>query len=516
GYPYGCVEQTMSRFLPTIVVANTLDQLNVPFDQGRRAELPRMVRAGLSRLYGQQNEDGGWGWWGNDEGDVFMTAYVNYGLLIAKRSGYAVDEQRQARGLDALRRYVVERQQKPRDNRNGRTSGPSTYVLDATTESYALFVLSLAYEGAPQKAITDRIAALTRRDTLNNYARALLAMASRSAGMSAQADAMATSLERNATESGTLTFWKGKGWHYNWQDDQVETTAYAVSALLDLKGETGQVKSAIRWLLSQREGVGWHNTRQTAMVIYSLVGYLKKSRELDPNYAYVVKVNGREVGTGRFTRADVFGEGKQIKLDRSALRTGANTITIEKSGQGKLFTTARIIYYGTGAAIQSASAGYRVTREYWTLHKERDGDIYVYTKRPFTGTVKTGDELFVKVKVQPDASHEYFMLEDPLPAGCEVVTNTDGYTIPGEPMYDEKARQSRGWFGWYWWYSDRDVRDEKVAFFSRHMPAQEQEFTYVMRAQIPGKYSVMPSVGALMYYPEVRGNSGPIALSIIE
>src|SRR5690606_33221979 len=30
GYPYGCVEQTLSRFLPPIIVSNTLKELNVP------------------------------------------------------------------------------------------------------------------------------------------------------------------------------------------------------------------------------------------------------------------------------------------------------------------------------------------------------------------------------------------------------------------------------------------------------------------------------------------------------
>jgi uncharacterized protein YfaS (alpha-2-macroglobulin family) len=122
----------------------------------------------------------------------------------------------------------------------------------------------------------------------------------------------------------------------------------------------------------------------------------------------------------------------------------------------------------------------------------------------------------VKVKVIPDAPYEYFMLEDPLPAGCEVVKNTDGYTIPGEPDYDEKARQERGYYGWYWWYADRDVRDEKVSFFARYAWKQSYEFTYVMRAQIPGSYTVMPSVGSLMYYPEVRGNSASLAMNITE
>jgi len=452
--------------------------------------------------------------WSNDGSDVFMTAYVSYGLHIARQAGFAVDEQRQTRGLDALRRAVLEKPTTDRGQTDQRRS--SRGMLDATTESYALYVLSLASEGAPQKAVVDRISTLARRDTINNYARALLALASRSAGLTSQAASLVAKLEGAATESGTSTYWKGKGWHYSWQDDMVETTALTVNAILAVRGETEQVRRGIRWLLSQREGDAWHNTRQTAMVIYSLSDYLRASRELDPDYTYVVKVNGAEVGTGRFTRADVYGEGRVIKLDRSKLRTGANTVTVEKSGAGKLYSAARLSYYATGSAIQQASAGYRVTREYSLLRKERQGDVYVYTKRPFSGTVRTGDEIFVKVTVRPDAAHDYFMLEDPLPAGCEVVSNTDGYTIPGEPMYDEKARHERGWYGWYWWYADREVRDEKVAFFARWMPVAEQEFSYIMRAQIPGRYSVMPSVGALMYYPEVRGNSGPIALTIVE
>ena len=67
---------------------------------------------------------------------------------------------------------------------------------------------------------------------------------------------------------------------------------------------------------------------------------------------------------------------------------------------------------------------------------------------------------------------------------------------------------------WNWWYADRDVRDEKVSFFSTRIEGQEYEFSYILRAQIPGSYAVMPAVGALMYYPEVRGNSGVVNVKI--
>src|SRR6185369_11664673 len=62
GYPYGCVEQTMSRFLPTVVVSQALQKLGIDKPE-LKAELPAMVATGLQRLYNFQQQDGGWGWW---------------------------------------------------------------------------------------------------------------------------------------------------------------------------------------------------------------------------------------------------------------------------------------------------------------------------------------------------------------------------------------------------------------------------------------------------------------------
>jgi uncharacterized protein YfaS (alpha-2-macroglobulin family) len=204
-----------------------------------------------------------------------------------------------------------------------------------------------------------------------------------------------------------------------------------------------------------------------------------------------------------------------VKVDHTILRQGDNTVTIEKSGAGKLYASARLNYYATGPAIRSADAGFKVERTYFTLRRDRKDGRYIYTKQPFTGTVKSGDEIFVKVKIVPDSRYEYFMLEDPLPAGCEVVTSTEGYEIPGENGYS-RGKEPYPYYSWNWWYADRDVRDEKVAFFARDMQPQTYEFSYIMRAQIPGSYAVMPSVGALMYYPEVRGNSDALAVRITE
>src|SRR2546429_592512 len=65
-YPYGCTEQTMSSFLPNVIVAKALKELRVP-QTVNTPELAKKIEAGMERLKDFQHEDGGWGWWKEDE-----------------------------------------------------------------------------------------------------------------------------------------------------------------------------------------------------------------------------------------------------------------------------------------------------------------------------------------------------------------------------------------------------------------------------------------------------------------
>src|SRR5213075_1350767 len=100
-YPYGCTEQTMSSFLPNIVVAQTLK--DIPTAKIRAGnDLDKKVSKGLDRLYAYQHDDGGWGWWKDDKSDPFMTAYVVDGLTMASRAGYQIDSWRRDQGREKL------------------------------------------------------------------------------------------------------------------------------------------------------------------------------------------------------------------------------------------------------------------------------------------------------------------------------------------------------------------------------------------------------------------------------
>ncbi len=71
GYPWGCIEQTMSRFMPVLAAAKAG---LVPEELKR--ELPAMVDRGLAHIRQNQRGDGGFGWFGEHVSDPMMTAWV--------------------------------------------------------------------------------------------------------------------------------------------------------------------------------------------------------------------------------------------------------------------------------------------------------------------------------------------------------------------------------------------------------------------------------------------------------
>lgn len=491
GYPYGCVEQTMSRFLPTVVVAGAFKDLNAPISEALQKDLPKMVEAGVNRLYGFQHSDGGWGWWTNDGSNNFMSAYVIYGYKMAKDANYTVKENVFKKGVNFIK---------------GKVAGET----DATTKAYMLYVISLVDNKDKEKMVKE-IEKVLSYSEVNDYARSLCALALKNFGETSRAESVLAILEQNVKSAGEgASYWEGKTWHYNWQDDKVQTTAMALKAFVNIKGSSELKDKIIRWLMMQRQGTSWRNTQETAWIIYAMVDYLKTSNELNPDYSVNVFVNGKQYFTKQMTRDDVFKKDELVKIDGSALQQGNNEIKIEKSGNGKVYFSSNTFYYTND--MDARENGFRVEREYFKLEKYSayNEEKITYRKKYFDGLLKSGDEVLVKLKVySKDENMQYFMLEDPIPAGCEVIKDDWAYQIEGEKDYI-----GYDYYWWRWSYADKDIRDNRVTFFNTYMYGKDSEYSYIMRAQIPGEYTVNPSRGSLMYYTDVNGNAAGFKLRI--
>jgi uncharacterized protein YfaS (alpha-2-macroglobulin family) len=106
------------------------------------------------------------------------------------------------------------------------------------------------------------------------------------------------------------------------------------------------------------------------------------------------------------------------------------------------------------------------------------------------------------------------VVEDPLPAGFEGVDlSLKTTSVVGEQpslrnlTADEQDRWFR-WYGWgWWWFSHSEMRDEKVVLFAEYLPRGTYEYTYLMRAGIPGDFYTMPTTAYEMYFPDVFGRS---------
>ncbi len=100
-YPYGCIEQTSSRLLPLVAIADlgALIPLGVDVDS--------MVRDGIERILSMQLPEGGFSYWpGGTEAAPYSSAYATWVLLRAEKAGFEVPRGGLNRALDYLESVV--------------------------------------------------------------------------------------------------------------------------------------------------------------------------------------------------------------------------------------------------------------------------------------------------------------------------------------------------------------------------------------------------------------------------
>ena len=59
-----------------------------------------------------------------------------------------------------------------------------------------------------------------------------------------------------------------------------------------------------------------------------------------------------------------------------------------------------------------------------------------------------------------------------------------------------------------------ELRDERVCFFARTLARGKHSVSYRLRAEIPGKFSALPTKASAMYAPELKANSDEFKVNI--
>jgi uncharacterized protein YfaS (alpha-2-macroglobulin family) len=515
-YPYECVEQTVSRFLPNVATWQALDEMGIQ-RPGLQQSLAQMVGVGLQRLYAQQHYDGGWGWWVSDKSDPYLTAYVLQGMLEAHRASFVVDGEVMSKAAGYLRQEL-----------------PSVSKVDthwqANRLAYQLYVLA-EYDNLSATRGEDRrggggklglaIRLFEKRHLLSHYGRATLAVALAllEPEEPQRVRTLLGDLAGDAVISATGTHWEeGRPDYWNMNTD-IRTTAIVIWALSRLEPDHGLPPNssavlstgAVRWLMAARKEGYWETTQATAWSLLGLVEYMRASGELDGDFSYTVHLNGEELASGELSAENV-DESRRLQVEIARLLADeGNRLVIERygaqaeqTGEGQFYYSAHLRYYLPADHVQALDRGIVVARQYSPVD---DPDEY-------TDSARVGDVIKVKLTVIAPTDLHYVVVEDPLPAGFEGVDlSLKTTSIVGEPpqLRNLAAEEEELWYRWHgwgwWWFSHSEMRDEKVALFAQYLPRGTYEYTYLMRAGLPGEFLTMPTNAYEMYFPEVFGRS---------
>ena len=488
-FPYECVEQTVSKFLPNVVTYRAVTKLGVARPD-LEAGLRENVAVEIQKLYRFQHTDGGWGWWQGDDSNAWLTAYALLGLVEAKKGGFAVDEVVTEQAIHYLRVDL---------GRSKDVQNPT----NANTRAFVLYVLAEAGDGDTGRTV----ALFEQRGSLDLYGRALLAMTLHRLfpDDSSRPQTLLADITGRAILSATGAHWEEDRPDYWTMNTNTRSTAMVLMALARIEPDNMLLPSAVRWLMVARKEGHWETTQETAWSVLALTDVMGATGELDADFSYQVDVNGKTLAQETATHDNVDRPVTVEVAVKDLLLDQANRLVIARrapeanqTGKGRLYYAAWLRYFLPAEKIPALERGIAVARQYIAVDPATLEPTGVPVRE-----AKVGDVVQVKLTVIAPSDLHYLMVEDPLPAGFEAVDTSLLTTSSAAQGPEVKKQESR--VQWWKYWTRAVIRDEKVALFSTYLRRGTYEYTYLMRATSVGRFQARPTVASEMYFPEVFG-----------
>jgi hypothetical protein len=305
-------------------------------------------------------------------------------------------------------------------------------------------------------------------------------------------------LDRMEADSNNNTvFWQLKSRSYwRWYNNNIETSATILKFINSVDPMNENLVKIINWLVSERRGTAWKSTKDTGLLLEVLMEYIKTHEELGVDYLLTVFLDGEPIKEVKVDRDNIFTFDNKIKIDEITI--GKHKIKVEKKSVGNLNYQVLLNYFSKEDSISSAGNEIFIQRKYYRLIKEivKNADsleTISYKEVPLLAneTLTSGEEIRVKLKIESKNDYEYLAFEDRKPSGAEY-------------------KLLRSWGGYM------ELRDEKVLFFKTYLRQGTTEIQYDLRAEIPGKFNVMPAIGYAMYAPDISANSESMKMNIVD
>jgi uncharacterized protein YfaS (alpha-2-macroglobulin family) len=483
-YPYGCLEQTLSRFIPLVKVKDLSKTLALKGLEG--PELERFIAAGAAKVVRHQHADGNFSLWPSSEAQPFLTVYAIYGLTEAKRAGVAVDGEAIERGIAALKLWA---------NSGDRKLGPGGELGTMAMAAY-LF----AEVRQPDSGLDARL--YEARAGLPAYGKAFLLRAMDAAGADARlVRTLKDELVAAATVDGASAILRDASPDNDfYMNSDIRASSIALSALLEVDPKHPMVEKLAEGVRRGRNAAGrWGNTQDNFYALVALADYARDRAA--GTLAVTISVGGKEVAKRTVS-------GSQVVSYRAGL-DGVAPGKISIAVDGAAHYAARVTEARKEMVGQPAAHGIEVTRS------------YLDAKGKPISKVKAGEVVKVVVTVKMPSGARYLALVDPLPGGFEAINDkfaTSANTV-GDPDGDGESEDDdeggdKDWYGWRTW-TNIELHDDEVQAFSDWMGSDELTLRYDVRATIAGSFVAPPARAELMYEPQVNGRTAAGTVTIV-
>ncbi|HEY9427647.1 MAG TPA: alpha-2-macroglobulin family protein [Gemmatimonadaceae bacterium] len=506
-YPYYCTEQISSGGRALIAVWRaTRDHDRNALGGDPRPRLQQLA----DEIAHRQRSDGAIRYWDNaDWSSPWLSAYAGIFLLDARDEGIVVDDGvlRRLSGYlsGALRQPVpVGGMNRFERRRNRLALGGRVAVVDY-----------LRRAGSPDVEAEDALLRLAPEMTWEDRLRLAEVLASRDDARAA-ARALVAEAWKAVTPAGRMVDLPDSAFGAREFPSRVAPAARLLTATLALQPDHPWIGGLVERVLQEgRAERGWAwSTQDYASVVMALAA-LEEG-----------EVTSRKVRVSARGRT-LLDQGVGVTDSTRALPL---TGLLESGRDGRLQLRVRLstsrgskpVYYAL--TVNEVPSKPPVTPDVQGVSVERWYERFD-NGEPVT-SVKEGDLVRVRLRITVPADREYLAVEDPLPAGLEVVDLSLRTSATLKPFVTPESREAQlagdrdrdgpSWQSWLygswddgWWspWEHKAVHDDKVVYFARKLWKGSYTASYVARATTAGTFVRPPAHAEEMYNPAVQGRS---------
>src|SRR5690606_11481581 len=130
-------------------------------------------------------------------------------------------------------------------------------------------------------------------------------------------------------------------WWWHWYGSEVEANAFYLKLLAKTEPQSEKPARLVKYLLNNRKhATYWNSTRDTAVAIEAMAGFLVASGEDKPNLTVELVFDGQKQKEVEISPEILFSFDNRFEIVGDALEAGEHKVELRKQGESPLYFNA--------------------------------------------------------------------------------------------------------------------------------------------------------------------------------